>query len=694
MDLIGRARELAAVRRLVDRGGTLAVVGPAGSGKTALLEAAAEMAGTNGLAVARAADQVPSGPHLLLLDEATPVPGERVLVTSTDDVGAVPQLRLTPLTRDELVALLPALTAEQRDAVWLATAGWPGPALELAALVPAERPVVALALSLPSRAEFLTLDVALIRLLEEAASRPAPPAVRARVLVRLARELLGDPSAADRRETLIGQALALADDPGTTGYALDGRLHALWDPAATEDRLSTSADIVELGRRAGDAALQRRGLMWRFTALAELGDLDAAAAALTMYARAGELDGDAEAGVVTLTRQALLAMIRGRFDLAERLIARAAGQGRRAGLADTARLTASLTAALAGLRGDPAGVDGLEELARRLPGHFFEATAARVLAESGRVPEALLELDRLLPAVLAGTGPRWLGAVADLAFVAARGGPPAAAGLLYDTLSPYAGRLVVWGGANMITGPVDDYLGRLAAHLGRPADAAAHFDRAVAVEERLGALPWLVSTLTARGRAGDAVRARDIAARLGVRRPAAWSLVRDGDDWLLSAGTEQARLRDVRGLHFLRTLVSAPGREIAALDLVAGGAGLPVCPPDPILDRAARDAFRRRLTALDGLVAEAVGQRRDELTAERSALIEELRRATGLGGRPRRPTAEAERARVNATRALHTVLNRLDAAAPLVAAHLRASLRTGGTFRYQPAPGGPDRWQV
>jgi hypothetical protein len=58
--------------------------------------------------------------------------------------------------------------------------------------------------------------------------------------------------------------------------------------------------------------------------------------------------------------------------------------------------------------------------------------------------------------------------------------------------------------------------------------------------------------------------------RLGA--PASeWSLVRDGADWLLTAGEERARLRDGRGLHYLRALLAAPGRVIRALDLAAGG---------------------------------------------------------------------------------------------------------------------------
>jgi hypothetical protein len=731
--MIGRRRELAAVQRLLDeaiagRGGRLTVVGPPGSGRTLLAAVAADLAGERGLTVERAATAHAPGPRLVVLEESGPtgdtadvdrlvLDGAAVLITASEAGGSGRHLHLTPFTESELADLLPGRPGGTVHAIWLLTAGWPGPALDLAAAVPpgaGEDAVVELALASPSRGEFLALDMALIRLLEEYASRPLPPAVRARVLVRLAGELLGDPSAAARRRELADEAARLAgatEDPRIQAEVLDGRLHAVWDPAAAGERLSTATRIVDLARRGADAGRERRGLFWRFVALAELGDLDAAEAALVAYGRAGERDGDPEAAVVTVSRQAVLALVRGRLELAETLAAEVADAGRRAGLADTARLTASLRGRLALLRGDAAGqVAPLRALARRLPGHFFEATAARALAESGQVTEALLEVDRLLPAVLAGAGPRWIGAVADLALVASLGAAPAAAEALYGALLPYAGRLVVWGGANTITGPVDDYLGRLAARLGRSGAAEAHFGRATALEERLGALPWLAATLAARG---ETARAAAIAGGLGLPLPAVtggavtapspeaavvWRLVRDGDDWLIDAGAEHARLRDVRGLHHLRTLLASPGHDIAALDLVAGGAGLVTSPPDPLLDATARAAYRKRLAELAGQMdaADRAGdvERAGELAVERQALVAEVRRAAGLAGRTRRHNAEAERARVNATRAVRTVLARLESLTPVAAAHLRASLRTGGYFRYEPADGGPARWQV
>ncbi|WP_146615760.1 ATP-binding protein [Nonomuraea aridisoli] len=757
MSLIARRRELAAVERLLDRvaagsGGHLVVTGPAGAGKTALLDAAAALARARAIPVVRmdagglsrsiahmdagglSRSIAQDGPRLILIDDvdrAGPHAAERLthlasasrsglIAAGSDPLGLTPELRLRGLTEAELAGLVPELPAEAVHALWLASGGLPGAALsladELAGLGPADDPVVHLALSTPSRAAFLDLDAGLIRLLETAAGRPSPPAVRARVLARLARELLGDPSAAARRRRLIDQASAAArtaGDPGTVAEVLDARLHALWDPAAAHERLATASRIVEQARVTGDGEAERRGLFWRFVALAELGELTGAEAALTAYSRAGELAGDVEAAVMVLARQSMLATVRGRFDTAAALADEVAVRGRRAGLADTERLVGSLRSAIDVMRGDVADhVEEWQDLARRLPGHFFEATAARALAESGRGVEAGLELERLLPAVLAGSGPRWIGAVADLAMVASRVGEPAAAEALYAALLPYRGRLVVWGGANTITGPVDDHLGRLAARLGRTDDAVCHLDRAVEMEERIGALPWLAHTLVARASAardradGDLARARSIAERLGLAgllaelTPPAdeWRLTRDGDDWRLDAGPETVRLRDGRGVRYLRTLLAAPGQEIPALDLVAGGAGLRAPAAEPLLDAAARAAYRRRVRQLDEQLdgADRAGDaaRAATLQAERTALLAELRRATGLGGRPRVQDPETERARVNATRALWATVKRIEAVAPLAGAHLRASLRTGRFFRYQPAPGGPGRWRL
>jgi hypothetical protein len=362
----------------------------------------------------------------------------------------------------------------------------------------------------------------------------------------------------------------------------------------------------------------------------------------------------------------------------------------------------------------------MEQVARRFPGHLYEATMARILAVLGRASEAAALLERLLPQTLAASGPRWLGAVTDLSAVAADVGGQAAAARLYEALLPYRGRLVIWGGANAVNGPACYYLGLLAARLGRPDDTVAHFADAVELAGRIGARPALARSLvelgealTRRGGDGDARRAadllrrgRDLAGELGlttlIRRlataPDTWSLRPDGDGWLLRAGPEHARLTDSRGVRQLRILLASPRRDIPALDLAADGPGLRAPAAPPVLDAAAAASYRRRLSKLTAELdaADAAGDagRASRAEAERQWLLAELRRATGLGGRPRRATNESERARVNVTRMLRAVIGHIGAAAPQAGAHLQASVRTGLDCRYDPAPGGPARWSL
>ena len=654
-----------------------------------------------------------------------------VIATSLVPLDVGPQLWLGPLSVAEIGAVTGEDRPEVRHALWTASRGLPGPARSLsavlAALLPDADPVVQLALAAESAEGFLVIDTGLVSLVETALQRSVDDLTRARLLARLAYGLLGDAAAAARRRVLIQEAAGLARrsaDPAVLAEVLDAQLHALWDAAGAQDRLAAAGEIVGLARASADLARERRGLFWRFVALMELGRVGEAETALAVFERAARSAGDADAMVMTTARHAMLATLRGRFDDAHQLADEVIEQGQRAGLADTRALAGTIRGIVGLLRGEPpvggGGLQELRETSRRVPGHLHEATAARVLLAAGDTAQAALELERALPLVLAGSGPRWLAAATDLAAVAAGTGSTAAAAALDEVLAGYRGRLVVWAGANTVTGPVGHYLGLLAAQLGRTDDAADLLAEAAALEEQIGALPWLALTLAAladvlaRRSAGDDLarsanhrsRARAIASQLGMTgllaslSPPAdeWALRRDGDGWLLTAGDEQARLRDTRGLRYLRALLAVPGREVTALDLVAGGAGLRSSSAEPLLDQTGRDVYRRHLAALDTELeaADRTGDRdrASRAETERQAVLAELSRASGLGGRPRRATAEDERARVNVTRTIRAALGQISAVAPKAGAHLAASIRTGRACRYEPAPGGPARWHV
>jgi hypothetical protein len=76
--------------------------------------------------------------------------------------------------------------------------------------------------------------------------------------------------------------------------------------------------------------------------------------------------------------------------------------------------------------------------------------------------------------------------------------------------------------------------------------------------------------------------------------------------------------------------------------------------------------------------------RRARLRDERDALVHEITAVFGLGGRPRRLGPEAERARLNVTRAIRTAISNIAAQAPELGAHLDATLSTGTRCRYDP----------
>ena len=173
---------------------------------------------------------------------------------------------------------------------------------------------------------------------------------------------------------------------------------------------------------------------------------------------------------------------------------------------------------------------------------------------------------------------------------------------------------------------------------------------------------------------------------------------RDATGWEVTSPIGAAKLPDSTGLGQLARLLSTPGVEVPAIEL-AGGPGAPVAADlGPALDAQAKRAYRQRLLELQAEVDDAAAGN-DPVRAERAhveidALLRELERAVGLGGRDRPSGSGAERARVNVVRSLRRAITAVKHQAPDLGAHLEVSVRTGRYCAYVPEPAAALRWVV
>lgn len=155
-------------------------------------------------------------------------------------------------------------------------------------------------------------------------------------------------------------------------------------------------------------------------------------------------------------------------------------------------------------------------------------------------------------------------------------------------------------------------------------------------------------------------------------------------------------LKNSDGFRYLAYLIEHPGVEVRAVDLFASLRGGAQEDPRPaghagqLLDRQAKEAYRRRIEDLREVVEEATahGDRERAARAQREldALAQELARAVGLGGRDRRAADQAERTRVTVTQRIRGAIKKVEEACPLLGHHLSTCVRTGSYCVYQPPP--------
>jgi tetratricopeptide (TPR) repeat protein len=166
-------------------------------------------------------------------------------------------------------------------------------------------------------------------------------------------------------------------------------------------------------------------------------------------------------------------------------------------------------------------VADISDLAAAYPARpVFRCVLAHLYAATGRRAEAQRILDDFGADDFASLpfDQEWLYGMSMLAETAASLGDLASADHLYRLLEPWTARNIS-DPAEAIRGSAGRYLGLLAATAGRSAEAAEHYENALAENERMGFRPWLARTqedfahmLRARGEAGDEERAEKLQA--------------------------------------------------------------------------------------------------------------------------------------------------------------------------------------
>jgi tetratricopeptide (TPR) repeat protein len=537
-----------------------------------------------------------------------------------------------------------------------------------------------------------------------------------------------------RAQALAGDAVAAARQLGdlhSVAACLLAQHNAIWQPGTARERRGLAAEVIELVQGGGDPELLLEARLLAATDLMELAD-PAFRTELEEFLRLAGAAGQPRFQYAALVRRATLALLAGRLAEAQRLIDQAVMLGEECGEPGARDVWNDQTwdlLAAQGRLGELAGVlpDMFPDPESR-PARGFQAMA---LLAAGATEQAAEMIGPVLEELTAPpANHQWLLSMAHGAELAAAFSARPLAERLYQELGACADQAVVSGAAITFRGAVAHHLGVLAAMLGRTDEAVTHLESAIAVHERLGALPWALrsryelagSWLHEPARrdaavaalaevAGEANRlgmtqlARNAEARgfaAGGTPVASGVLRRDGTKWTLSYGGVTVRLRHAKGLGDLAVLLALPGRPVPAADLIAaagaGEAGLADLRlgSDEVFDATARRQIQARLADLDEEIAEAEGwadlHRATRAREERDAVLRELAAAAGLAGRGRQLGDQSERARKTVTARIRDVIGRIEQVHPALGAHLAASITTGTYCAYSPPA--PVSWQV
>jgi DNA-binding CsgD family transcriptional regulator len=396
----------------------------------------------------------------------------------------------------------------------------------------------------------------------------------------LARSLLYAGSEKEARERL-DSAIAIArrlGDPALLASTLEYLFDFPWGPDGTRNLLALASEALEAATRSGNAEVAYMARVRRVACRLELGDFAAVEEDVVHLGRADAPVGRRDTALGVIGLRAAMALMRGELDAAARLSAEANSRMSGADTMERESQMAFLSVQVFALRREQGQ---LKELGPVLA-HFMRTASATsvwgpglavLYVELDQLDKARAEFERLaardfddLP-----RDGRWATCLAYLAEVCAALSDPRRAAMLYRLLLPYADRALVLGGGFVCSGASGRHLGMLAAAMPNWPASERHFEAALAMNTRIGALLPLAYTrhdyaamLLARAAPGD--------------RDRAMALLRSS---LSSARKMGAHALEERAAARLRQLEAAPPatggdgdltpREVEVLRLIAIG---------------------------------------------------------------------------------------------------------------------------
>jgi tetratricopeptide (TPR) repeat protein len=517
----------------------------------------------------------------------------------------------------------------------------------------------------------------------------------AKVTAALARQLQHSvPADRPRARPLADKAVSIArtlDDPETLASCLLAQHDVLWTPGTAGARATIAAMIMDLAKKTNDQERQAQALL--LSATAQLEDASPAfRASLAEFAYLTQQLHQPRHDYLLRTREAALALLDGDIATGERLSVEAASLGEAVGESDAGNVRMSQRLEIVRARNQ---VAELRDMAAQAVGWWIGApahahsVAAGFYARAGDLEDARRELDTVL-ALQDWRSDRsylWSVFIGEMATAAIALQDRMLCQRLIEELLPVADTCAVNAAFVCFMGAHAHRLGLLYAALDQHESARQRLLQAQEIHRRLGARAWLAETHRALSRLSRS-DAREHTQHGDENAP--W-LRRAGDMWQASYRGHVAYIRDTKGLHDLATLLSHPGTDLSALSLAGGNLSQRTLTSgaEPVLDRAALGAYRRRLADLD--VELATAQENADLathqraTDEREQLLAELRRATRPDGGSRRfANTATERARKAVTARIRDAIRRISDAHPELGTHLDRTIRTGTTCRYEP----------